>query len=84
MGFQDWLDLVWEGLKYIMALFAIFYIICFIGMVIYGISQFFDWIERRRDERETEIWETFYHAQELNARQNYMARQQYIMSEWNY
>lgn len=84
MGFQDWLDLVWEGLEYIMALFAIFYIICFIGMVIYGISQFFDWIERRRDERETEFWEDLYRAQELNARQNYMARQQYIMSEWNY
>jgi len=84
MGFQDWLDLIWEGLEYIMVLFAIFYIICFIGMVIYGVSQFFDWIERRIGERETEIWEDLYRTQELNARQNYMARQQYIMSEWNY
>lgn len=84
MGFQDWLDLVWEGLKYVMVLFAIFYIICFIGMVIYGVSQFFDWIERRIGERETEIWEDLYRTQELNARQNYMTRQQYIMSEWNY
>jgi len=84
MGFQDWLDLVWEGLEYIMVLFAIFYIICFIGMVIYGVSQFFDWIERRIGERETEIWEDLYRTQELNARQNYMTRQQYIMSEWNY
>jgi hypothetical protein len=87
MGFQAWLSLVWEGFKYAMAFFAICYMVCSVGMVIYGISQFFDWLERRRDEKDAEIWEALYRAQELNARRLYMAklqRQQDIMNEWNY
>lgn len=67
-----------------MAFLGICYMVCFAGMVAYGISQFFDWLERRREEKLAEFWGAFYRAQELNARELYMARQQNIMSEWNY